>query len=607
MNQETTETIKKAKGIHWDLTDLYKSIDDPQLEKDAKEAETRAEEFEKRYRGALSGEDILSPSDLFEAVEEIEKIYSLMIRGYVFADLKFSENTRKPEHGALVQKMKEKYTEIRQKLIFFELEWINLEDEKAKKLLEAPELQRYHHYLEAERRWKPHKLSEKEEKIFESLHTTGRQAFVRLFDQINGEMEVHVEHEGEKEKLPLDGALSKLYSPNRDLRKAAADAITQTLKDNKMEITYIFNTLVQDKYIEDKFKNYEKPISKRNLQNELKDETIDALLDTCDKNFGLVVRYYKLKKRLVGLDQLYDYDRYSPIGLELPEITYYQGKKMVLDSYSGFSQEMADIAEKFFDENWIHAEVMDGKRGGAFSASTIPDVHPYIMLNYTDTPRDVMTMAHELGHGIHQYLARRQGLLQADTPLPTAETASVFGEMVTFQKMLKEIKSDEEKLALLCSKLEDTFATVFRQAIFTRFEEKLHKARREEGELTTERISEIWMWANKLMFEDSVELREEYGWWWEYVLHFVHYPFYCYAYTFGEMLVLSIYAKYQEEGESFKPKYIELLKTGGAKDPYELMKTVDVDISDPGFWQKGMDIIDKMLGQAEELADKMGK
>ncbi|HEQ78862.1 MAG TPA: M3 family oligoendopeptidase [Euryarchaeota archaeon] len=604
---ESNEKILKAKDIRWDLSDLYKSPDDPQLEADLKEAETRLKAFSQKYRGKLTGENILTAQELREAVEESERIIGLVMRGLDYSDLAFSENTQDPKRGALAQKMREKYSEMNQGLIFFELEWNQLDDERARRLIDSPELERYRHYLEAERRWKPHQLSEKEEQLYEALLTTGRSAFIRLFDEEMGDIRVTVEYKGEKEELSLDGALSKLYSSDRELRKVASKAVTKSLKDRRRILTYIFNTIVYDKFLEDKFRKYPRPISKRNLQNKLKDETIDALLDTCDKNFDIVSRYYNLKKRITGMEKLYDYDRYSPIGLESEEITYFEGKKMVLDAYNRFNPQMAEIAQKFFDHNWIHAEVVDGKRGGAFSASTIPEVHPYILLNYTDTPRDVMTMAHELGHGIHQYLSREQGLLQCNSPLPTAETASVFGEMLTFNKLVDEAQSDEAKLALYCSKLEDSFATVFRQSIFTRFEEKLHAARREEGELSPERIGEIWLWANGLMFKDSLELTDDYSWWWEYVLHFVHYPFYCYAYSFGEMLVLSLFAKYQKEGESFIPKYVEMLRLGGSKSPYEVIGNVDVDISDPNFWQGGMDILAKMLDDAEELATKLGK
>jgi len=315
-----------------------------------------------------------------------------------------------------------------------------------------------------------------------------------------------------------------------------------------------------------------------------------------------VARYYRLKARLLGLDQLEDHDRYAPLGEAAGERSFDEARRVVLGAYGDFAPELAEIAGRFFEERWIDAELRPGKRGGAFCASTVPSVHPYVLLSYTGNLRDVMTVAHELGHGVHQYLARPQGVFEQDTPLTTAETASVFGEMLVFRRLLREEPDPKVRLALLCGKLEDAFATVFRQVAMTRFEEALHAARRAEGELAIERISELWMQANRPMFGDSVSLSDGYAWWWLYIPHFVHSPFYCYAYSFGELLVLALLRRYDEEGEGFVARYLDLLRAGGSDSPEKLLARLDLDITDPAFWDGGLSILEEMVSEAEELA-----
>ncbi len=345
----------------------------------------------------------------------------------------------------------------------------------------------------------------------------------------------------------------------------------------------------------------------RNLDNRVDRETVDALMEAVEENTDLVKKFYETKKEIVEFDTLYDYDRYSPLPGSVPETDFEESEEKVLKAYDEFSPQMREVAEKFFENDWIDAEIKEGKRGGAFSSSTVPSVHPYIMLNFTDKPRDTMTMAHELGHGIHQYLSRDQGALQQSTPLTTAEMASVFGEMLLFDDLIDDVEDPETELTLLGNKLQNDFATVFRQVIMTRFEQDLHQAQREGGELKSEEINELWMKANQKEFGDSVELRDEYGWWWSYVLHFVHYPFYCYAYAFGELLVLALYDMYKEKGEEFVPQYLDLLKAGGSEDPKDLLAEIGVDITDPDFWQRGLSVLREKVDRVEELAEETGK
>jgi oligoendopeptidase F len=449
-------------------------------------------------------------------------------------------------------------------------------------------------------------MTEPEEKLWEALSLTSRKAFIRLFDETMGRIVVKVEVEGETKEMTLDAALTLSREPSRDLRRNAHTAVTKALDDNMYTLTFIFNTLVHHHSVTDEFRNYPHPMRARNLNNEVDDETVESLLTCVDANMGLVARYYRLKRRILGLDSLKDYDRYAPLFQEAFRCTYDEAKEMVLDAYNGFSPKCGEIVEKFFAKGWIDAELKQGKEGGAFSANVSSDHHPYILLNYTDDLNDVMTMAHELGHGIHQYLAMEQGDLLMRTPLVTAETASVFGEMLLFTKLVSEEEDSKKKLSLLCAKIEDTFATVFRQTMMNRFESRLHNERRTKGELTSDDINTIWKDVNEKMFGDSMVMTDGYSTWWSYVLHFIHYPFYTYAYSFGELMVLSLFEQYQNIGEPFVEKYIDLLAAGGSDFPRNLMGEIGMDITDPGFWQKGCDFIERMIAQAEEEAHKLG-
>ena len=378
--------------------------------------------------------------------------------------------------------------------------------------------------------------------------------------------------------------------------------MTEGLKLHARPLAFIFNTLVQHKAVEDRLRVFDSPMAARHLANEIDEPSAASLLSSCVARYPLVARYYRLKARLLGLSRLEDYDRYAPIAPEVTRIPFDRARSIVLDAYGDFAPEMADVARRFFDSHWIDAELRPGKRGGAFCASTVPSVHPYVLLSYTGNLRDVMTLAHELGHGIHQYLAREQGLFEQDTPLTTAETASVFGEMLVFRRLMREEPDPRARLELLCGKIEDAFATVFRQVAMTRFEESLHAARRDEGELSIERTNELWMDANRPMFGDSVQLSSDYAWWWLYIPHFVHSPFYCYAYAFGELLVLALLRRYDEQGDAFVPRYVELLRAGGSDTPPALLSRLDLDIADPGFWDGGLVLLEDMVAEAETLA-----
>jgi len=590
-----------SEGVHWDLRDLYSSIDDKKIEKDLEKLVKKAKSFEKHFRGHINSKSV-TPEILLKATKELEKISEKIGKLLSFAYLVFAADTSKPEHGAFLQKIQEESTLARKHLMFYELEWVELDEKKAATLINDKKLEKYRHFLEQERKYKPHRLSEAEEKILDEKSNTGSRAFKRLFDELLNNIRFQVTLNGKPAELSETETLALLYDPDRTKRKAAAKGLTNGLKDNSHVLTFIFNTLVQDHALNDRLRSFRDAMDSRNLNNEIRKETVESLITSSEKNYDMVEKYYRLKKRLLGIRKFYDYDRYAPLFPDTKTIHYDKSKEIILESFNRFSPEMAVIAQEFFDKNWIDAEAREGKRGGAFSHGTVPSAHPYVFVNYTGRLRDVMTLAHELGHGVHQYLSRKQGYFQSDTPLTTAETASVFAEILVFHNLMHSEEDPKIKLSLICSKLEDIFATVFRQVVMTRFEENLHNDRREKGELTTEDISEIWIAANKPMFGNSVEFTDDYSYWWMYIPHFIHSPFYCYAYSFGELLVLSLSNIYLTERDGFVPKYIELLSSGGSKSPENLLHPIGVDINDPGFWQGGLDLLRNMVDEARELA-----
>jgi oligoendopeptidase F len=604
MYSSATETghrsASSAGGVAWDLRDLYKGPADPAIEKDLESARQRAQAFESAYRGKI--EKGPAADTLSSAMRELESLSEQMDKPIIYAQLLHSAKTDEPRHGALLARTREERTRINKHLIFFDLEWVKVSDEAAGKLLADPTLAKYRHYLEQKRAWRPHFLSEPEEKILEEKAVTGRAAFVRLFDETVAGMQFPFSHDGQKELLSLQEISAKLYDPDRAVRKASAEGLTQGLKDNARLLTFVFNTLVLDHRGDCDLRRFPDPMAPRNLANEIRPEVVDALMTAAEQHHGMVQRYYRLKGRLLGIEPLEDYDRYAPLFADLPACPWSQAEAIVRESYQAFSPRAGAIIGEFFNKNWIDAELRPGKRGGAFSSSSVPSAHPYILMNYTDRLRDVMTLAHELGHGLHQYLSRPVGYLQCDTPLTTAETASVFGEMLTFRRLLERYPDARTRLALLCSKIEDAFATVFRQVVLTRFEQALYQARQQKGELSIEQVNDLWMAANRPMHGDVVHLGQGYGWWWMYIGHFVHVPFYCYAYAFGELLVLALVQKYRREGEAFVPRYLELLSAGGSDAPHLLLAKLGVDVTDPAFWSLGLRLLDDMVAEAETLA-----
>jgi oligoendopeptidase F len=600
-----TQPTSSADGVAWDLGDLYAGPDDPRLTADLDEALRRAQAFEAAYRGRIATETGPAPDLLLAALRELEALYEQMDRPGVYAGLLHAAKTDDPRRGALLSRTRERRTAINKHLIFFDLEWVRLVDEPARRLIESPALAHYRHYLEKTRAYRPHRLSEPEEKILEEKSITGRAAWVRLFDETVSAMTFPYELRGQAEALNLEDVLAKLQEPDREVRRAAAEAVTKGLQSSARLLTYLFNNLVLDHRRDGELRSFDHPMAPRNLDNEISQSVVDALMTAAERHHGTVQRYYRLKGKLLKIGQLYDYDRYAPLFPDMPECDWPTARRIVSESYEAFSPKAGAVVREFFDKRWIDAARRPGKRGGAFSSSAVPSVHPYILMNFTDKMRDVMTLAHELGHGLHQYLSRPVGYLQCDTPLTTAEMASVFGEMLTFQRLLEVYPEPRTRLGMLCRKIEDGFATVFRQVVLTRFEQALHAARHDKGELTAGQINEMWLEANRPMHGDVVTLTEGYGWWWSYIGHFVRAPFYCYAYAFGELLVLALVQKYKQEGPAFVPRYLELLSAGGSDAPHKLLARMGVNVNDPGFWELGLRLLGDMVTEAEGLARKL--
>jgi oligoendopeptidase F len=589
----------------WDLQPLLDGEGQDGVERRLSEGLERAGGFAERYAGAL---ERLDGDGLREAMLELAQIHDLIARAGYYAALRFSTDTADPANGALLQRVQEQETAVQTKLLFFELEWAALEDERAEELLAADGLDFCRHHLRNVRRYREHLLSEPEEKILTEKSLTGAGAWTRLFEELTSAIEVQMPAEaGVGESVALDVALSRLSIADRDVRAATAQAVTQALEPGLRTRAFLFNTLLADKATDDRLRRYPHWLAARNLSNEATDESVQALIEAVKGRYEIARRWYRLKARLLGIERLADYDRMAAVTEDEVTYPFAQAREVVLDCYSSFSPELGNLAKRFFDEHRIDAPVRPAKRGGAFCASAVPSVFPYVLLNYTSRRRDVLTLAHELGHGVHFALAAGQGVFHQHTPLTLAETASVFGETIVFGRLLEEDTSPASRLALLAENLEDTIATVFRQVAMNRFEDLVHTRRREEGELSVERIGELWADSQNEMFGDSVELTDGYRTWWSYIPHFIGSPGYVYAYAYGQLLALSVYERYEQTGQELVPRYMELLSAGGSRSPQELGEIVGVNLADPGFWEAGLDLVERQLQQAEAAAEASGR
>ncbi len=593
-----TPTSTGAEEIHWDLTHLYPGDARNAIEADLSQADELAQGFDRDYRGAVAG---LDADGMVEALNRLEEIQELLGKIASYAFLDFSTDVADAARGALLQKVQESMTQTGTRLLFFNLEWLAVPDADAESLVVSPQLVNYRHHLEAARRYRPYVLSEGEERVLSEKSVTARSAWDRLFEEVTTAVRVNL---GGTD-ITLEEALSKLQSGEAEERRAAAKATTEALREGLPVRKFILNTILADKSIDDRLRSYPHWIADRNLSNEASDDSVQALIDAVTSRYDIPQRYYALKRQLLGVDTLYDWDRYAPLGGSEPQVSWEEARDVVLDAYGSFSPRMRELGAEFFDKRWIDAALGPNKRGGAYAHQVTPGLHPYVFINFTGRRRDVLVLAHELGHGVHMSLSRAQTYLNFDTPLTTAETASIFGETVTFSRILESETDPGRRLNLMIGRIDDAIASIFRQVAMNRFEDVIHNQRRDAGELSEDDLNGAWLRTQREMLGPAVEVSENYGIWWSYIPHFIGVPGYVYAYAFGNLLALAIYQRAMEEGPGFAPKYFDLLAAGGSDSPEALTSKLGVDLSDPTFWQGGLSQISTLVDEAEELSQRL--
>jgi len=583
----------------WDLSDLYAGPAAPQIKADITAAGEEAKRMKVAYQGKLA--DLAKDgAKLAVAVKDYEKLSDTMGKLGSYAGLYYAQNQSDPARAKFYGDVSEALTRISTDLIFFELELNQIDDAVLDAAIAHKDLARYKPWFDDLRKEKPHQLDEKIETLFTEKSQTGRAAWTRLFNETMSSLRFDVE--GEKEPFSLEPTLNLMTDPAEPRRRAGSEALAKAFKTNLPLFTLITNTLAKDKEISDRWRHFKDVADSRHLANRVEAPVVDALVSSVRAAYPrLSHRYYAMKAKWLGMDKLSHWDRNAPLP-EKPErvITWPEAEAIVLKAYRAFAPDMAAIAREFFEKNWIDAPVKPGKAPGAFSAATVPSVHPYVLMNYQGKPRDVMTLAHELGHGVHQMLAREQGPLLAPTPLTLAETASVFGEMLTFKALLAETRDAREKKAMMASKVEDMINTVVRQIAFYTFERKVHEARR-KGELTSDQLNALWMAVQSESLGPAIDLKPGYEVFWAYIPHFIHSPFYVYAYAFGDCLVNSLYGLYAEAHPGFVAKYFDMLKAGGSKHHSEMLAPFGLDARDPAFWTKGLKVIEGMIDELEAM------
>lgn len=587
----------------WDLTHLYPALDAPEVVRDLDLAEAQARAFAERYEGRVG--ELAGAADagdrLLEAVRAYEAMDDLMGRLGSYAGLAYATDTTNPRHAKFYGDVQDRLTTASAHVLFFTLELNRVDDALLDAALAHPGLARYRPWFEDVRKERPYQLEDRVEKLFHEKSVTGRSAWNRLFDETIASLRFDVDGE----HLAIEPTLNFMLDPREEKRQAASEALSKTFRENIRTFTLVTNVLAKDKEISDRWRGFGDVADSRHLANRVEREVVDALVTAVEGAYPrLSHRYYALKARWFGKDKLNHWDRNAPLPkVASRAIPWEEARETVLAAYAGFAPEMAGIARRFFDERWIDAPVRPGKAPGAFAHPTTPSAHPYVLLNYQGKSRDVMTLAHELGHGVHQVLAAPNGPLMAPTPLTLAETASVFGEMLTFRALKEKTVDPAERKALLAGKVEDMINTVVRQIAFYSFERRVHTERK-GGELTAERLGEVWLGVQTESLGPAIALREGYETFWAYIPHFIHSPFYVYAYAFGDCMVNSLYAVYENAEGGFQDKYFELLKAGGTKHHAELLAPFGLDARDPAFWQTGLNLIDGMISELEALEDE---
>lgn len=589
--------LDESKLPEWRLEDLYSGIDSPELQSDFDELSSGSLKFEERWKGKL-GLAIASQS-LGLAVQQFEDLQEILGKIGSYAGLLYAGDTSDPKRAKFYGDAQQRLTDASSHLLFFGLELNMLDREQLEKAMgEDPLASHYQPWLDDLRRDEPYQLEDRIEQLFHEKSLTGRSAFNRLFDETTNGLRFEISGEF----LSLERAFNHLQDPDAGKRAEAYSSIASVFEENIRVFTLITNTLAKDKEISDRWRGFEDVADSRHLENRVEREVVDALVDAVRGSFPQIShRYYAMKAKWLGMEKLNAWDRNAPLP-ETPNaiVGWLEAKNTVLSAYNGFLPEMADIARRFFDEGWIDAPARMGKSPGAFAHPTVPSAHPYVLLNYLGKPRDVMTLAHELGHGVHQVLAADQGALMASTPLTLAETASVFGEMLTFRSMLDQVEDRRERKAMLAQKAEDMINTVIRQIAFYMFERKVHEERR-KGEITSEKLGEFWLEVQGESLGPAVNLNDGYENFWAYIPHFIHSPFYVYAYAFGDCLVNSLYAVYRNSESGFQEKYMEMLRAGGTKHHSDLLVPFGLDASDPGFWMKGLSVIEGIVDELESM------
>ena len=585
-----------AETVRWDLSDLYASPTDPAIEATLSHALERAKAFEAKYKGRVGS---LAPPDFAAMMRELEEDEDAAAKPEVYAYLLHSQDTQDPAAGRLLARVREASAERGSHGVFFTLELAQTGDEQAARLYAHPESALYRHTVEEARKFRPHQLTEPEERVLTDYSPVGNSAWTRLFEELCAGIRVDLDGR----QMVLEEALTQLREPDREVRRRASAAVTVALGNDVRTRGYIFNVILQEKAIDDRLRKFPSWISSRNLANETSDEAVQALVEAVTGRYDICVRYYRVKKQLLGVGDLHEWDRYAPIQEVSRDVSWEEAKELVLGSYHRFSTKAGALVEDFFNQGWIDAPVLPGKSGGAYCMPVTPRHHPYVMLNFTGKLRDVTVLAHELGHGLHDRLASKQHMFDFNPPLTLAETASVFGEALTFDRIMAEEKDPKVRLALLCNQCEDAFSTVFRQVAFNRYEDACHTARRSEGELAVEQLGELYQSKLQPMFGDALILTDEHKVWWSYVEHFLHTPGYVYAYAFGNLLALSVYHRFLERGPDFVDDYLDFLAAGGSTRPDELVRRLGMDITNPDFWDAGLRILEGMVTEVERLAE----
>lgn len=584
--------------LTWNTSLLYPAPDSPELDADLASFEGMATDFRERYFQKVAQ---LEPQHLLEAIREYEAMQTDMSKPFCYAHLLFAADSENETNRALAQRTSELGSQLSQKLLFFDLELMNLDDEPFEKLCTAPGAEHYLHYLQGLRKFRPFSLKENEERLLTRKNLTGVSAFTKLFDELSASFRYTMELDGKEQEFTGEELLSLLHHTSAEVRCRALTLFLERHGEHGIVYNSVFNNMALDHGQEMELRGYRSPIQPTNIGNEIPDEAVEHLMAVTESNYGQAQRYFRLKARMLGMDRIRNCDLYAPVAESEKKYTFDEARRMVVEAYSLYDGEFGGIVDAFFTERRVDVLPRPGKSGGAFAMGISPQVPPFLLLNYTGTLRDLATIAHEAGHGLHFVLSQKQSMLNYHAPLPLAETASVFGEMLLTRMLLDRETEPAVRRSLLCATIEDIIATTFRQTVLTRFELRLHRERA-DGLLSNGRIGEIWLEENAKLFGDAVEMIPAYRWGWSYISHFIHSRFYCYSYTFAELLVLALFKKYREEGEGFKAGYRALLESGGALSPADTARLAGIDISEGNFWQKGYDVLTGLIGELESIA-----